>query len=339
MLRKLYREEVRQQRKKQLQNAPSALVKGVKGWLKDWRRKRRHFVKTTRAMYFSASQRVAVRDLRADLIKTAVNSTAMFVIAFWAMYFTGQLISVGVAGHYSIPARLFSYQTLWPLFTYSSAYSRENIILMFGLGPLVCLILGYLFYRIFKLFQRRRSNARVLLLWLAFHGINLFFGGYIAGSATNTGMKFVTAWLLKSQEISFQELMLSGVAILALLVIGTFATRSYLFASSMQELIRPKVRFYYLVSQVFGPWLAGNVLIAMTNFPRWPLAFMIVQFTSILLVLPAFFNYNAVYNNRIRISRSAKEAPSGWLYILIFVALTIFIRVFIYPGVHFGENI
>ena len=339
MLKKLYREEIRQQRKNQLLNAPSALASGIRRWLKDWKRKRERYFKTVRARYFSASQKMAVRELRADLVRTTVSSTVMFVIAFWAMYFTGQLVSVGVASHYSIPARIFSYQTLWPMFTHSSSYSRENIILIFGLGPLVCLTLGYLFYKILTIFQNRRIKAKVLLLWLAFHGMNLFFGGFIAGSASNTGMKYVTAWLLRSQEISFQELMLSGTAILMLLAIGAFATRSYLLVSSKQALVRPNLRFYYLVAQVFLPWLAGNVLIVMTNVPHWPPAFMIVQLTSILLVLPAFFNYNAAYNRRIRISQSGKEVAAGWLYILIFVVLTIIIRWFVYPGIHFGERL
>ncbi len=339
MLKTLYREEVRQQRKKQLLNAPTVFANGIKRRLKDTRRKNKRFLKALRGRYFLSSQKLVVRELRSDLMRTTVNSTALFVIAFWAVYFTGQLVSVGVASHYSIPARLFSYQTLWPMFTHSSAYSRENIILIFGLGPLVCLALGYLFYRTLMIFQNRWINAKVLFMWLAFHGMSLFFGGFIAGSATNTGMKYVTAWLLKSQEISFQELMLSGIAILMLLVIGAFATRRYLLVSSMQELIRPNIRFYYLIAQVFFPWLAGNVLIVITNVPHWPLALMIVQFASILMVLPAFFNYNAVSNKRIRISRSAKQVSFGWLYILIFVVLTILIRLFVYPGIYFGDNL
>ena len=170
---------------------------------------------------------------------------------------------------------------------------------------------------------------------MAIHGMNLFFGAYVAGVITRTGFVFASAWIFFSHAFDIEEIVFMVISVVVLIIIGFVATRRFLSASLVTSIIQPKVRFFYIVAQVFFPWLFGSFLIYLTNFPHNPTEFMILLGSSFLMVLPAFFNYDSPANEQIKVSMPKRGLKTGWLYFIIFVVFTIFIKMVVYSGIRF----
>ena len=129
ILRAHVKNDIRESRKQKIRSFPSRLLTKIKNSLSI----RQEQIQYTRENFFESlipfTRQKNSGELRSDLYKTAFNSTLMFLLAFWIMYFIGQLASVFSAQFYSIPAEIYSYRTYWPLYTYSSLYNRFNLIL------------------------------------------------------------------------------------------------------------------------------------------------------------------------------------------------------------------
>lgn len=272
-------------------------------------------------------------SFRNELQATYLNTMALFVIAFWAVYFLGQLVTLVVANYFSIPAVLYSYHTEWPLFTYSPAYTILNLILIFGSGPLVCLLTALVSFRIYKSRITKRSRLNTFLLWITFHGVNLFFGAYIAGVFTRSGLVFASAWIFRSMPFDPEEIVFLVVAAIVLLSAGYFLAHHLLAGALSPQLQKPVNRGYLLAAVVVLPWLTGTAIILLINTPQFPGDFLLLLGISVLMIVPGFFIRNSPASFDLDEAESIKGVVIDWMTILIFVSMLILIRLLVFPGI------
>ena len=123
-------------------------------------------------------------------------------------------------------------------------------------------------------------------------------------------------------------------AVIILVTFGFVLTRLFIMASTSDRIINPYIRIYYMLSVVLVPFLAGNLVVFFTNFPKNPLNFILLQGFSILMVLPALMHFNSPNNQQVRMEKSPGAVRFTWMLILIFAALTLVIRLIFYPGIH-----
>lgn len=273
------------------------------------------------------------RMLRNDLLVSYLNSVVLFVIAFWSVYLLGQFITLATAHYFSIPAVLHSYRTEWPLFTYSPSYTILNLILIFGSGPLVCLLVALLSFRIYRARMMHPTHLNLFLLWITFHGVNLFFGAYIAGVFTRTGLVFASAWIFRSMPFDPEEILFLVIAAIILLAAGTILMRHLVHTVLTLELQNPAHHRYVLAAQVVLPWLTGTILILLINTPHFPDEFMLVLGLSLLLLIPGFFQLNAPLRFEPDESLPASGIRLNRIALVIFIIFMILIRVLVYPGI------
>jgi len=276
------------------------------------------------------------KTYRTDLIKTTINSTLSFILAFWFIYFINQAVSIATANVYSIPAVLHTYRIFWPLYTYSTLYTRQALILIFGTGPLVCLILALVFYRVYRVLRKRRINLKVLVLWMVFHGLNMFFGAYVVGVITRTGFIYTTEWIFYSNVFDIEEIIFMLISLIVLIIVGFVGTRQFIMATNAANIINPRNRILYILGQVFLPWLIGNLLLFIFNFPNNPPELLLLYAVSFLMIVPAFTNFNMPSNKIINVKMPKSGLKTAWIYILLVIVFALVLRTMVYQGITFS---
>jgi hypothetical protein len=339
-MRKAYlREErfsLRRQKKEFRQKSVIIRQRIRKDRLDHWRERIGSLFRTPIEKGHSKSGEKAIRNIIwVDLIKTFFNSTVLFILAFYFTYFVHQGVTIITARLFDVPAVLYSYRIFWPLYTYSSLYTRQALILIFGAGPIVSLAMAILFYRFFLWVRLLNLNFKILALWVIFHSINLFFGAYIAGMITRTGFIYTTEWIFFSQVFGVEEIIFLIASVVVLIISGFFLTRMFLAGACSQELIETKVRIFYILAQVFLPWLLGLIVMVMVNYPRNPPELIILYAVSVLVIIPILFSFNSPDNQIIRVEPEKKGSRLGWIYFAVLVVILVVIRKVIYKGMIF----
>jgi hypothetical protein len=230
---------------------------------------------------------------------------------------------------------LYSYRIFWPLYTYSSLYTRQALIVIFAAGPLLSLAIAVIAYQIFLRIRFLRHNFKILTLWILFHSINLFFGAYIAGVITRTGFVYTTEWIFYSQVFGVEEIIFLIVSIVTLIISGFYLTRHFLFGSGSPALIAPKIRIFYILAQVVIPWVVGLGVLVMANFPRNSPELIILYIASALMIVPTLFTFNSIDNQMIRLELRKKGIRVGWIYLILLITSLLMIRLIIYKGINF----
>ncbi len=328
--------DIIEHRKKLLRNSPSMALNAIRDFLKKQREQAGMLRERFDYSIAPLIRRENSRELRADLMRNALNSTVAFVVAFWVVYFIGQLVTIWTAGFYSIPAMLYSYITDWPLYEFSPLYTRRNLILIFGSGPLACLVIALAAYRAFLSVYKKYPGVRLFLVWMVFHGATMFFAAYIAGVITRTGLVYSSAWIFLSRPYDIEEIIFMVLAVIILVALGFLVTRFFIMASRSSRIINQYIRVYYMLSTVLVPFLLGNLVVYFTNFPKNPLNFMLLQGFSLLMVLPTLVHYNSPTNQQIRIPGKPGAVPIAWMLVIVFAVLSVVIRLFIFPGIQFS---
>ncbi len=133
------------------------------------------FVRSLRNFISTLISIIKLKPLQRDYLKTLINSTFLFVLSFFIIQYISQMITIFVAGFFDIPAVLHSYRIFWPLYTYSSLYTRPALVIIFGMGPLVCLALGFILYKIYLWIRKYNLVAKTLNFMVDFSCLQLVF--------------------------------------------------------------------------------------------------------------------------------------------------------------------
>jgi len=267
---------------------------------------------------------------------TFVNSTAIYIITFIMMFFANRLVNIFTARIFDIPAVLYSYRIFWPLYTYSTLYTRLALIVIFAAGPLTSLALAIVFYRIFLWARKFRINFKTFIVWSIFQGINMFFGAYISGVITRTGFVYTTEWIFFSSIFDVEEILFMIISVLAMIISGYFLTRQFITSAVTSRLIYPANRIYFILGQLVLPWLTGNLILFAINFPRNPPELLLLYAVSFLILIPVITTYNTPSNQVIKLPVSREKVSTGWIYILAGILLLYMMRTVLFGGISFS---
>ncbi|WP_210515264.1 hypothetical protein [Hymenobacter terricola] len=195
---------------------------------------------------------------------TALNGTAIYVLAYYLVWGLHQVARLEASEFYHLrgswnPSRI--------LYTMADGeWWRMAIIVVNGVGPLLCIIVGLLaFRRYWKRERARRGQVKLLLLWVAFHCCNMVFGALLADTFIQTGFWYVPDWLLSlGNAVNVILALLAGLLQLGL---GYFSAVAFLQAHDSRTVMRFENRQLMVISTLIVPWVAGGLFIALTKIP------------------------------------------------------------------------
>jgi hypothetical protein len=273
------------------------------------------------------------KSLRKDFLYTIINSTFSFILAFLVVRYVNIFITTLVAQLFGIPVVLYSFSIHLPLYTYSSLYTPAALITIFGTGPFISLVAGFLLYRWYMRIIWRKLIAKTFIIWLIFHAVNMFFGAYISGALTRTGFIYSIEWMFNTSAFDITEVIFLAASAVGMLWFGSMLTRPFILAANTENIIKHEFRLHYLLSEVFLPWLAGSMFLYLMNYPRLAVDLIILYLASLLMIVPLFINFRKLGIRLMQIPGLPDKVKIGWVYILLVVFLAVIVRAFVFHGI------
>ena len=336
ILRHQVRKDVRHYTIMKIVNLPGKIVKDVRLYYKVRKLWITNFLMGVSENVSHFKYAFRTKELRNAYLTVAINSTLMFVLAFMLSYVVNQLVTVYTAKILDIPSELYSYKIYWPLYTYSSLYSRQVLVLIFGMGPFVSFLLGILFYRLFIVVRYQSIYLKTFFLWTSISSFVLFFGAYISGAVTRTGFIYASEWLFMNNMFDVVEIIFVTLSVIALIIIGFIMTKAFLESSHSRALIEPRIRVLYILSAVVFPVIVGIFILIVINFPNNPVELLLLFMSPLLISIVMLFRYNAISLQNITIMKIDKVYRINLIVIILLIVLIAFFRIVLFKGVTFG---
>jgi hypothetical protein len=266
------------------------------------------------------------------------NSTVIFLISYITAYLIYQLAVIVVASFYDIDSVLFYYEVMFPIGDASPKWSAFNIIAITLSGPLVSVVLAFVYYKLIVKKKDIPPLAKLFFLWLTFHSFNMFFGAFVAGVVTNQGFGYVANWMFFGIVL---KILFSLLALFALAYIGYRATGQLLATSNSVSRINKHNKDFFILAQAIIPWLVGSVILVFIKIPDQApqhqniiVYDLIIVGSLVLLVFATLINRDAKPAVVVNAKRREKSRLS-WLFILLAILAIVFYRIALAPGLHF----
>ncbi len=194
----------------------------------------------------------------------ALNGTALYVLAYYLVWGLHTGAKMGISRYLGLRGIWDPSRVVYTLA--DGEWWRTAIVAVYGIGPLVCLLVGVVAFRWYWRRERaRRGQLKLLLLWVAFHCCNAVFGALLVDTFTHSGFWYVPEWLLKLGSVV--NVLLAVVAGLVQLGLGYLGAVAFLQAHDSKTVLRLYNRRRMVVVTLLAPWLAGGLFIALTKMP------------------------------------------------------------------------
>jgi hypothetical protein len=295
---------------------------------------------SVRAMmsYSSLKEILKTPDLRNKFALSLVQSTTYYILSFLFIYIVYQLITIAVSRMFDIPTIWYYYRVKFPLFSGSHLYTRAALIAIFACGPLLSLILSFIFLNFFLNKKVKNHNLKLFFLWGFINGASMFFGSYIVGFITRTEFIYVSEWIFLSSMFDVEEIIFTLISITISLLIGRLATPLFIISSGSVNILEPKVRIYFILSQAVLPWMIGVVVFYLLTSPHHYLPFFLKTLSPILIIIPSLFSYNSPRNVQVRTAGIVRRDYFKWSILIAMIALLFFYRIMLNFGLKFFSN-
>lgn len=253
------------------------------------------------------------------------NSTILFMLAYAFVYTFPLMATEYMAKSSGIAIKFIDYRIEYLTPDDSNAWSKDNIINIFGVGPGITFTMSFLFW--YLAYEMRASSGlfKLFFTWAYVISFNLTFGGIIAGISTFDGLLYVFNW---SGLATGSTLVLGIVSGFILFFVGKLARVSFLRASYERDwIIMPKSQIIFKLRTIYLPYLIGSALFTLLSFPS-NLIYDKLQLATMLII---FFSTMRYYNpDIIRLTKNRKKQYLAIGFILIFIVyfsiLTLWVR-------------
>ncbi len=275
------------------------------------------------------------RELRKSIFREFVQSSAWYLLAALIVYIVYQAVTIIVANAYDIPVIWRYSRLVFPLYTWSPLYTRQALVVIFASGPVVVFLLALFSLRMVFAKNKSKSRLNLLFLWMFIHGINMFFGAYIAGILTRTEFVYASEWLFLSNPGDIEEIIFGMLSIAALIFTGRQSVLLFLLSSGSITLVRPRYRLFFVISFIILPWMAGVILFFVITLPHYYIPLILKTLTPGLVVLPTLIRYNSIEYETLHESGLIRRRSFRWGVIIFVIALLFFYRLILNWGIEF----
>lgn len=277
------------------------------------------------------------RTSRGNFFKILLNSTALFVLAYFTLFIIGQLITTWVALSFDFKLIIYYFKLYYNI--RGDEWSGDAVKILYSVQPLVGLLVGFIFLTIYNNKKNDPGNFKLFYLWGFVHGMVFFFGSLLMGTLLNQGFGWVIAYLYYKDT---GKMIFSIISIFALAISGTAIARLFVFSGNtyFNFIDRNRLRIM-IVAQTLLPALLGTIIIALMKIPAEyyyitieEVSYEIIKLTTILLVLiPMFFAFASIHDTFF--DEEPRKIKVGWIYI----AITCVIIAALYFGLQGGVEL
>ncbi len=265
----------------------------------------------------------------------ALNSTAVYVLAFLFVYFIYQFITAFIAGQYFIRVILLYNEIKFLTPDNSKFWYSDSALTVFAAGPLISAFLAFVFIMLYRRFTNTDSILKLFFLWGALHFINRVFSSFAIGTIFLLyGSNLIADWLYLGMEI---KILMVVFAILILLIIGNFSVFPILTSANSFSLINKKNRAGFIKNQIFIPWIVGSLILFVLYLPKFPLHEILINVSMLIMLIPVYLKFDKIMIPNVEEDEPYRDRLS-WIFILFFIAVLAAFRIVFGKGIHFGTE-
>lgn len=264
-------------------------------------------------------------------IISALNGTGLYVLAYYLVWGLHELAKVQASHFYHLRGTWNPSRVVYTLS--DSEWWRTAVVAVYGVGPLLCLLVALAAFRWYWHSERaRRGQRKLLLLWVAFQACNAVFGAFLADTFTQSGSWYVADWLFRLGNVV--DVVLAVLAGLVQLGLGYFGAIAFLQAHDSRTVMRYTNRQKMVVSTLVVPWVVGSAFIVLLKQPYLTVQETLHLAMMGLLVTPmALGCLNEVFSDTVKRPQATRLA---WGLIGLAVVLAVVWRLALSPPVAFG---
>jgi hypothetical protein len=264
----------------------------------------------------------------------AINSTIIYVFAFLFVYFVYQFVTAFIASQYHIRL-IFYYDQLKFLTPDNSPFwYSDSAVTIFAAGPLVSAFMAFIFIMLYQKFSNNDSLVKLFFLWGALHFINRIIGSFIIGTIFFLyGSNLIADWMYLGMEI---KIILVAIAIIILLVIGSYSVSAILASANSYVFLKPENRGLFLKNQIFKPWLFGFLILLILYLPIIPLHETLINVSMLIMLIPVYFKFDKVMFPDVE-----DEIPIykfSWRFLGFLIIFLAAFRILFGKGIAFGSE-
>ena len=261
----------------------------------------------------------------ASYLTAMINSAVLYALAFNLIFFLQELFLV--LGKKALGLKAFLYHN-----NHTWTGEHPMSLLMQGSGALGIFLVGWVCLLIFRLLLNSKSIWKLLVLWLAFHGlaqsIPQVWVAYFA-PGTDAGEALVE-YLDLSQPVLASMAIISIIA--SALISMWFSGPLLGFISNSDSLSNPRVKTKYIRFIAVGASIAGSVLVVPFRIP--PIDQALTPFIVLIFSIPWIWA-GAAMSKPIgcapnRINEKLHAGPIVFLAVLLII-----FRLILAPGMEF----
>jgi hypothetical protein len=271
-------------------------------------------------------------DLRSKFIVSFLYSTANFVLAFLLLYVIYQVVTIMIASSFNIPVTWYYYKLKFDISDFSPLYTRTALVSIFAAGPIISLMIGFVFLKLFFSKHKIIRRFQLFYLWGFICGSNMFFGSYISGFFTRTEFIYTSEWLFMSNVFDIEEIIFTVISFAIMLVIGRIVTPLFLVTSGSMTLVKSEFRLFFIFSQVILPWMAGIIILFLITIPNYYVPLILKTLTPVLVLFPTLYLYDSLEYENIHATGVIQRNYFRWGIIIAVIALLFFYRLILAWG-------
>ncbi|MCF8236370.1 MAG: hypothetical protein K9G67_15460 [Bacteroidales bacterium] len=220
-----------------------------------------------------------------------VNSLIYFLLAYFFVILLNNLFSILLALPMGFDATLYFYGFDLTL-KEGTVWTKENIFVIYLLGPSITLFSGIIFEFWYKKRRRHLSKRKLFLLWVYVISYTWFFGNLIVGSLFYFGIGVA---LGEMQASLFLKLLLALLSFIFLLYLGFRSQKNVVISANCyyHKISGLKIGGFFS-RQIILPALAGMLFVALYRTPylgAWGYYDSFVLFLVVLFAIGLLFRF------------------------------------------------
>ena len=256
---------------------------------------------------------------------TLINSAIFYALAYNIIFFLQELFL-------TLGKKILGLKSI--LYHNNHTWEGEHplLLLMQGSGALAIFLIGLICLVILRTISKSRSEWKLFVLWLAFHGLIQSVPQVLIAcmdQSTDVGEALVGYLNLSPTSL----IVLAGLSMLSTAMISIWFCKPLLgFISWDSGLNNAKGKLRYILSIAVGAALLGSVLVVPFRIP--PVSQAIAPFIVFVFSIPWIWSAAPV-SQPIECSDNGINESIYWGPIVLLMLLLIFFRLVLAPGLEF----
>jgi hypothetical protein len=265
-----------------------------------------------------------------DYLKIAINSTFIFILAYFVI-FSFYKLAQSIAGlSFNIPSVIYYYDTDYLI--RGRDWTMDSVKIIFSAGPFISFLIAILSIIIFSNFVEETWKSRLFIFWIFCQAMTHSFIEMFAGTVLNTGFGYVIMYLFLMDTA---KVVISIFYLVVIIFTGLLTARYFLFTGNLYfNYLSKHNRMPFLLSQFMFPFFAGTGILILIKLPEVSLFDIVVNVAMILFLLPAILRARLL--NDIFFDENPKEIKLALKWIGVSLLAIFLFRVILTIGIRVG---